>query len=273
MKRKLQFLKTLLVAVGLCAGSMSAWGEVSYPYNVGTSTSDGWYAAISPVYSLSGNGIIDITFNNYCVADGNAWENWSLICGKATDTPAASSDNTNRYFVMRADYFDDVAGSNTAFSFSDGYGTDMNTFQNGATVKIRISRVGTKVTVYTTVAKDGTTKAMSFPFDGVGETENLQFYLTQRLSYLTITEEPTITETITSQDYQSGVADWTSGNTDRYTVNVTTDGADKYLSTATVSNGGNGTTITGTTINGKVEAGTDFASSSDFTLLFDFNLL
>ena len=266
----------LLVVAGLCAGSMSAWAQATYPYNVGTSTSDVWYTAISPVYSLSGNGVIDITFTNNCVAGGNAWENWSLICGKSTDTPAASTDNTNRYFVMRADYYDDIAGSNTAFTLSDGYGTDINTFQDGATVKLRISRVGTKVTVYTTVTKSGTTKAMSFPFSGVGENENLQFYLTQRLSYLTITEKPTITETIISQDYQDGVTDWTSGNTDRYLVNIDADGANKFLkayvnpaATGNDASGGNGATITGSTLNGKIVAGSDFASSADFTLFFD----
>ena len=275
MKQQLLKMKAFLVAALLGVGT-GAWAQVSYPYNVGTSTTDGWYTAISPVYSLSGNGIIDITFTNYCVAGGNAWENWSLICGKSNDTPAASTDNTNRYFVMRADYYDDIAANNTSFTMSDGYGTDINTFQNEATVKLRISRVGTEVTVYTTVTKGSTMKAMSFPFSGVGENENLKFYLTQRLSYLTITEEPTITETITSQDYQWGVADWTSGNTDRYLVAIETDGANKFLKTyanpsATGGNvnGGNGATITGTTLNGKIAAGSNFLSSADFTLFFD----
>ncbi len=73
--------------------------------------------------------------------------------------------------------------------------------------------------------------------------------------------------TYVSQDYSDGVADWTSGITDRYTVAV-----DGYLTVNAVGNGNNGTTITGTTVNGKLAAGTDFASSTDFTMTFDLQL-
>ena len=48
------------------------------------------------------------------------------------------------------------------------------------------------------------------------------------------------------QDYSDGVADWTSGNTDRYTVDMN---EGKYLTVNAVGTGGNGTTITGTTVN------------------------
>ncbi len=72
--------------------------------------------------------------------------------------------------------------------------------------------------------------------------------------------------TYVSQDYSDGVADWTSGNTGRYTVAV-----DGYL-TVNAVNANNGTTITGTTVNGTLAAGTDFSSSTDFTMTFDLQL-
>ena len=71
-----------------------------------------------------------------------------------------------------------------------------------------------------------------------------------------------------SKDYSDGVADWTSANTERYTVGIT----DGILSVNPVSNGNNGTTITGTTVKDKVPQGTDFASSDDYTLSFDLKL-
>ena len=70
-----------------------------------------------------------------------------------------------------------------------------------------------------------------------------------------------------SQDYSSGVADWTSGNTGRYTVSV-----DGYLTVNAVGNGSNGATITGSTVSGKAASGDDFESSDDFTMIFDLQL-
>lgn len=72
-----------------------------------------------------------------------------------------------------------------------------------------------------------------------------------------------------SQDYSDGVADWTSGNTGRYTVDMNAGG---YLTVNAVGNGNNGTTITGTTVKDKAAAGEDFASSDDFTMIFDLQL-
>ncbi len=73
--------------------------------------------------------------------------------------------------------------------------------------------------------------------------------------------------TYVSQDYSSGTADWTSGNTDRYTVAV-----DGHLTVNAVGNGDSGALITGTTVNGALSAGDDFASSTDFTMTFDLQL-
>jgi len=73
-----------------------------------------------------------------------------------------------------------------------------------------------------------------------------------------------------TQDYEGdGVtADWTSGNTDRYTVDMkaTEDPANNYLTVNAVGNGSNGTTITSTSVAGKV------ANDKDFTMEFDLQI-
>ena len=73
-----------------------------------------------------------------------------------------------------------------------------------------------------------------------------------------------------TQDYEGdGVtADWTSGNTDRYTVDMkaTGDPANNYLTVNAVGNGNNGTTITSTSVAGKV------ANDKDFTMEFDLQI-
>ena len=72
-----------------------------------------------------------------------------------------------------------------------------------------------------------------------------------------------------NQDYSGGVADWTSASTGRYTVDMNAGG---YLTVNAVGNGNNGTTITGTTVKDMAAAGDDFASSDDFTMIFDLQL-
>ena len=73
-----------------------------------------------------------------------------------------------------------------------------------------------------------------------------------------------------TQDYEGdGVtADWTSGNTGRYTVDMkaTEDPANNYLTVNAVGNGNNGATITSTSVAGKV------ANDKDFTMEFDLQI-
>ena len=191
MKRKLQFLtKTLLVAAGLLAGSMSAWAT-DVPYNVGSSTSDAWGTGFSDVWTLTGDGAVTVTFTNHCATDGNWWDNWQLLCGNEDFTPAAH-DDANRKFQMRSDRWDDAAGSAVGFIMSDDYFTDFKTFQNGATVTLKIVRSGTTVTVNTSVTKDATTRTITFVKTGLDGT--LNFFLTQSLSYVTITAQDQTTE-------------------------------------------------------------------------------
>ena len=75
-------------------------------------------------------------------------------------------------------------------------------------------------------------------------------------------------DTYFSQNYEAdgATADWTSGNTGRYTVELKTADNNTYLQVNAVSNGNNGTDITCNATNGKVSAKTDFYMSFDLIL-------
>lgn len=183
MKTKQLLIKTLLVAAGLCAGATGAWAT-DVPYNVGSSTADTWHSQYSDVWTLAGDGVLDITFTNHCVISGNTWENWLLYCGNSEMTTATAAENC--YFVMRSDKWDDTAGSNVGFIVDDDYFTDFKTFQNEATVNLNIVRSGSTVSVHTTVTKDAVTKKMTFVKTGIADGA-AKFYLSQNLSYMTVT--------------------------------------------------------------------------------------
>jgi hypothetical protein len=218
--------KSLLVVAMLGVGASNSWA-VDYPYNVGTSTSDVYGTAFSPEYTLTGNGQVEITFTNYRQTDGNYWNNWVLMCA-TSDEVSPTVDLTNKVFTVRSDWYDDKAGSNTSFTSGAGYtNADFCTFQNEATVNIRITRVGTVVTVFTTVSKNEETRWMSYYKTGV-TAGTLKFYLTQQLSYLTITSEPTINEResspVFSQDYEGdddAATGWTINGKSGYTHSFT----------------------------------------------------
>ena len=212
MKKLLLLTKTLLAAALLCVGQ-NAWA-VDYPYNVGSSTSDGYGAAFSPEYSLTGDGQVDITFTNYRKTEGNYWENWILMCANS-DEVTPTTNLTNKVFTVRSDWYDDKAESNASFTTGGGYtNSDFCTFQNDATVNIRITRIGETVSVFTTVTKSADTRWMSYYKTGV-TAGTLKFYLTQNLSYLTITDEPTVTtneaQSVLFRDYEEDSADPTTG--------------------------------------------------------------
>lgn len=178
------------MAVMLLGGANFAWAT-DVPYNVGTSTSNAWGTAFSDVWTMTGDGAVTVTFINHCPTDGNWWDNWQLLCGNSDYTPAAH-DNANRYFQMRSDRWDDAAGSAIGFIVSDDYFTDFKTFQNEATVTMKIVRSGTTVTVNTSVTKSATTRTMTFVKTGL--TGTLNFFLTQSLSYMQITQQDQTTE-------------------------------------------------------------------------------
>lgn len=167
----------------------SAW-STAVPYNVGSSTSDAWGTGFSDVWTMTGDGVVTVTFTNHCATTGNNWENWQLLCGNSDYTPAAH-DNANRSFQMRSDRWDDAAGSAVGFIVSDDYFTDFKTFQNEATVTLKIVRHGSTVNVNTSVTKDATTRTMTYVKTGLEGT--LNFFLTQSLSYMEITAQSTTT--------------------------------------------------------------------------------
>ena len=72
-----------------------------------------------------------------------------------------------------------------------------------------------------------------------------------------------------TQDYEaSGVtADWTSNNTDRYTVAIAGDDSNHYLQVSSVGNGNNGTTVVSSSLNGLVDS-----NQNEFSMSFDMKL-
>ena len=181
MKRT-TLLKSLLLATGLLVGSANLWAT-DVPYNVGTSTDAAYLSAYSDVWEMEGDGVLNVTFTNYN-NPLNSWDrNWTLICGNSSDQPSDGDVNTNRYFIMRADRWDNM-GSVVAFKISDEYFDDFMNYQNEAEVSLNIVRVGSTVNVYSTITKDAETRTMSFVKTGIEGTA--KFYLTGSLSYLTV---------------------------------------------------------------------------------------
>lgn len=73
-----------------------------------------------------------------------------------------------------------------------------------------------------------------------------------------------------TQDYEaSGVtADWTAAQSDRYSVGISGDETNHYLLVSSVGTGGNGTTLTSTSLNGKLAS-----DVSEFSMSFDLKLI
>ena len=72
-----------------------------------------------------------------------------------------------------------------------------------------------------------------------------------------------------AQNYESAnvAADWTSSNTDRYTVAIAGDDSNHYLQVSSVGNGNNGTSIVSNSFNGVLDE-----DANEFTLSFDIQL-
>ena len=72
-----------------------------------------------------------------------------------------------------------------------------------------------------------------------------------------------------AQNYEAAnvAADWTSSNTDRYTVAIAGDDSNHYLQVSSVGNGNNGTSIVSNSFNGVLDD-----DASEFTLSFDIQL-
>ncbi|UKK49105.1 hypothetical protein L6475_03850 [Prevotella sp. E9-3] len=274
--KKTNFLKTLLVAVGMLAGVNVSWAT-DVPYNVGSSTSDAWGAAFSDVWTMTGDGAVTVTFTNHCATTGNWWENWQLLCGNSNYTPAAHADG-DRYFQLRSDRWDDVSGG-VGLIASDDYFTDFKTFQNEATVNLMIVRSGTTVTVNVAVTKSATTRTMTFVKTGLSGT--LNFFLTQSSSYMTITQQNQTTEMAGTVTCNALV------NFSNFTSEKTADTEDAAPSSVT---GGKGTMSTNNAYQFRVGAGdyrlglrngantvnitsTEYAGSKDIvTISFDMAL-
>ena len=123
MKRKLQLLKTLLVAVGLLAGASDVWADEV----IGTTSSD-WNAAYSTTVTMADGGVQHYRFTQTTAAANN-FDGFILI--------ASNVSNGSRYAFMRQDWYD---GEGTAGTFDYNYDTEnFIAGMNGATVDMTIT--------------------------------------------------------------------------------------------------------------------------------------
>lgn len=257
-------------------GVNSVWAT-NVPYNVGSATTDTWGTAFSDVWTMTGDGAVTVTFTNHCATTGNWWDNWQLLCGNKNYTPGALADG-DRYFQLRSDRWDDVSGG-VGLIASDDYFTDFKTFQNEATVNLMIVRSGTTVTVNVSVTKSTTTRTMTFVKTGLSGT--LNFFLTQSLSWMRITQQDQTTEMAGTVTCNALV------NFSNFTSEKTADTEDSAPSSVT---GGKGTMSTNNAYQFRVGAGdyrlglrngantvnitsTEYAGSKDIvTISFDMAL-
>ena len=195
---------------------------------------------ISYTYSKSSKEITDISFNEV-VADGflafNAQSHWSGESGAngfaGNGRPFTNTAGDNPVITMT------VSGNGTVgFNLTRGWGSVNKTFSD--------QLAGVKMDLAYIKVEDTSDNADR----GIG-IDNLK-----------------ITSQLASLDYETGVVDWKTNVSGRYTPVIATDGSNHYLSVnqAQRADGEGGATLTSTTLNGRVDAGQDFTLSFDMKI-------
>lgn len=172
MKRKLQFLKTLLVAVGLSVGASDAWGDEV----IGTTSSD-WNAAYSTTVTMADGGVQHYRFTQTTAAANN-FDGFILI--------ASNVSNGSRYAFMRQDWYD---GEGTAGTFDYNYDTEnFIAGMNGATVDMTITYSSGTLTMNSLVTyKTNYSYYYNYTKTIDGSPENINVCLSTYHAQLTIT--------------------------------------------------------------------------------------
>ena len=195
---------------------------------------------ISYTYSKSSKEITDISFNEV-VADGflafNAQSHYSGENGAngfaGNGRPFTNTAGDNPVITMT------VSGNGTVgFNLTRGWGSVNKTFSD--------QLAGVKMDLAYIKVEDTSENADR----GIG-IDNLK-----------------ITSQLASLDYETGVVDWTTNVSERYTPVIATDGSNHYLSVnqAQRADGSGGATLTSKTLNGRVDAGQDFTLSFDMKI-------
>ena len=210
---KKHLLKTLLVAAGLCAGSMSAWAN-----ETASNTDGAWWSGFTSTYALPGeNGVYHFTFTATTLEDGEgnnaSWHGWFLV---ATDGKDSHGHGGTEYFVMRNDGYSWGQSTNsnddpTNFVVTDTYATNnpsgsgRENAMNNATVNMTITRSSGNVTVLaevtpTTDGENPYTTQMEYKFANA-TAENMGLFFGVQWGTITLTSAYAENGTVTSTQY------------------------------------------------------------------------
>lgn len=176
--------------------------------------SSGYYSAVSPLMRLKDNQTLNLSFivnsagaNNY-----NFW-NLAVSNGEATGTLGGE------YFILRADYWENVAGSRnniTADFGDDGWTTaDWTAWRAdmvGATVDMTVARSGGTITVKATfTSTNGKVYNYGYTYTGNLTEEIVAYLVTDSSHFLIDAEKTVIGQLYAPGSYVVGAADNSSG--------------------------------------------------------------
>ena len=164
-------------------------------YTVGTTAKDAlFFSAFSDYYSVPANQTMKLHFKNYSLKGGN-YQNWVAVL---TNNKKRTEVGYSEYLVLRNDnygwgtkYGAGALTSNFAWDYDPkGTTTDGEKFRDemdGSDVVMSVTRSGATFTVYADItASDGTTKRFEQFVGTCDANEELYFFLTTELGYLSI---------------------------------------------------------------------------------------
>lgn len=188
MKRFTSYLKLLLVAVGLLAGSNASAADTVVGAEDNTT---GWWTAFSDYYTLEANQTLTLSFTNYSDQAEN-FHNWLAVVTNDVDRAA---EGYSEYFVLRNDNYGWAGGKNTKDDTSwytsltsnfnwDTFKEDMD----GAEVVLTLERKGAQVTLNADItAADGVTKYFEKFVINCGDgTQKIRLFMTTEAGHLAI---------------------------------------------------------------------------------------
>lgn len=172
-------LTPIIMLLLLVLGTGKVWGQEPVIETVGaTDFSTGYLAASSSPQTLAGNGSVHFRFKNHIKGENN-WTNFLVCCLK---------ENDDKVFVLRADNWEDIAGSNAGCVSNYNWGT-FTTDLNNATVVTNITRSGSTLSVVNDITTESGTKYQySYTYQSDAPVEPLKFVLSVNTSYLEIYE-------------------------------------------------------------------------------------
>jgi hypothetical protein len=216
-------------------------------YTVGTTAKDAlFFSAFSDYYSVPANQTMKLHFKNYSLKGGN-YQNWIAVL---TNNKKRGVEGYAEYLVLRNDnygwgtkYGAGTLTSNFAWDYDPkGTTTDGEKFRDemdGSDVVMSVTRSGATFTVYADItASDGTTKRYEQFVGTCDANEELYFFLTTELGYLSV--QSLETKAVTAAGWATYCSPYAldlqhaTGLTDAYIV---TGGEDGVLTKTSVKGG------------------------------------